>query len=495
VQHNIPPSLLSELRQQQGFDEIKFIEAQLQLPPTSIRLNNKKQVDFSASAKEHQNHAIAIPWCSNGFYLEKRPSFTYDPLFHAGCYYVQEASSMFLEFALKQTVDLNQALKILDLCAAPGGKSTLVASLINEESLLVSNEVIKNRATILKENISKWGNENVMVTNNDPKHFERLANYFDVLLIDAPCSGSGLFRKEPEYLNEWNENVVNLCSQRQQRILADVWKCLKPNGILIYSTCSFSESENEAIADWMIDELDAENILIEISAEFKIVETKSKKHQAQGFRFYPHLLQGEGFFCTIMRKKNSVLQFTKSSPIGEGKGEVKKKKELQNKNLAKKNIPINKTILSKWLKNIDTLEFQQKNEFVIAQPKILAYDFEFIASQLNVIKSGVNIGQLTHKDLIPEHELALSFLLNDDIQKVELSYEQAIQYLKKDNMDLTPILFKREGESLILNPSPSEKDFKSGWTLMQYQQQNLGWAKILPNRINNYYPMNGRILK
>jgi len=454
--NQLPENLLAELCLQQGFDEIAFLQAHQQLPNTSVRLNPRKKI-FAFENEEK------ISWCENGFYLKERPSFTYDPLFHAGCYYVQEASSMFLEFVLKQTIDLSQSLKVLDLCAAPGGKSTLVASLINENSLLVSNEVIKNRATILKENISKWGSENVLVTNNDPKHFERLENYFDVLIIDAPCSGSGLFRKEPNYLNEWNENLVSLCNQRQQRILADVWKCLKPNGILIYSTCSFSESENEAIADWMLDEFEMENMALKIPAEWNIISTESKKHKAQGFRFYPHLLQGEGFFCTIMRKKNENFEpakFKKSKP---------------------KNISLNKTILNKWLKNTDALEFQQKNEFVIAQPKILADDFEFVSSQLNVIKSGVNIGQITAKDLIPEHELALSFLLNDEISKVELTNEQAIQYLKKEN--------------LILNPSPTEKDFMPGWTLMQYQNQNLGWAKVLPNRLNNYYPMNGRILK
>ncbi|MFM2224902.1 MAG: hypothetical protein RJA07_1104 [Bacteroidota bacterium] len=461
--NQLPENLLSELRLQQGFDEAAFLQAHQQLPNTSIRLNPKKKIDFSLAEKNEANHATIIPWCSNGFYLEKRPSFTYDPLFHAGCYYVQEASSMFLEFVLQQTVDLTQSLKVLDLCAAPGGKSTLVASLINENSLLVSNEVIKNRATILKENISKWGSENVLVTNNDPKHFERLENYFDVLIIDAPCSGSGLFRKEPNYLNEWNENLVSLCNQRQQRILADIWKCLKPNGVLIYSTCSFSESENEAIADWMMDELNAENISIKIPTEFKIVETKSKKHQAQGFRFYPHLVQGEGFFCCAMRKQNDNFE----------KPRLKKSKQ--------KISPINKSILNNWLKNVDAYEFQQKNEFIIAQPKSLIDEMEFISSQLNVIKSGICVGQLTHKDLIPDHELAMSNLLSDAIQKVELNFEQAIQYLKKEN--------------LILNPSPTEKDFKTGWTMMQYQHQNLGWAKVLPNRINNYYPMNGRILK
>jgi 16S rRNA C967 or C1407 C5-methylase (RsmB/RsmF family) len=298
--NKVPESLLAELRLQKGFDETKFIEAQLQSPVTSIRLHPKKQINSP-------ENSLKIPWCENGFYLKERPSFTYDPLFHAGCYYVQEASSMFLEFALKQTVDLNQSLKVLDLCAAPGGKSTLVASLINENSLLVSNEVIKNRATILKENITKWGGENVLVTNNDPKHFERLENYFDVLIIDAPCSGSGLFRKEPAYLNEWNDNLVNLCSQRQQRILADIWKCLKPNGVLIYSTCSFSESENEEIVDWMIDELQAENISFNVPTEWNIVSTQSKKHKAQGFRFYPHLLQGEGFFLLCYAKAKRCI--------------------------------------------------------------------------------------------------------------------------------------------------------------------------------------------
>ena len=451
MSYNLPESLLAELRLQKGFDEIKFIEAQLQSPVTSIRLHPKKKINAP-------ENSVKIPWCENGFYLKERPSFTYDPLFHAGCYYVQEASSMFLEFVLQQSVDLSQSLKVLDLCAAPGGKSTLVASLINKDSLLVSNEVIKNRATILKENISKWGSENVLVTNNDPKHFERLENYFDVLIIDAPCSGSGLFRKEPNYLNEWNENLVSLCNQRQQRIIADVWKCLKPNGVLIYSTCSFSESENEAIADWMIDELKAENISFHIPIEWNIVSTESKVHKAKGFRFYPHLLQGEGFFCCAMRKQNDAFE----------KPRLKKSKQ--------KTSTINKAILNNWLKDADKYEFQPKNEFIIAQPKSLIDEMEFISSQLNVIKSGICVGQLTHKDLIPDHELALSTMLSDSIQKAELSYEQAIQYLKKEDI----------------------KDFsfdKTGWTLMQYQNQNLGWAKVLPNRLNNYYPMNGRILK
>jgi NOL1/NOP2/fmu family ribosome biogenesis protein len=251
--------------------------------------------------------------------------------------------------------------------------------------------------------------------------------------------------------------MVTLCSQRQQRILANVWKCLKPNGILIYSTCSFSETENETLLDWMMDELQAENIAIKIPEEWNIVSTKSKKHEAQGFRFYPHLLKGEGFFCGVMRKS--------------GTENFKQKKSQKAK---KNNQQIDKKILSNWLKDIDKLEFHQKNEFVIAQPKNLADDFEWIAANLNVIKSGINLGQLTHKDLIPDHELAMSNLLSEKIKTVELSHEQAIQYLKKEEI----------------------KDFETGsigWVMMQHQHQNLGWAKVLPNRINNYYPMNARI--
>ena len=163
-----------------------------------------------------------VPWSSSGYYLPERPFFTFDPLLHAGVYYVQEASSMFLEQALKQTVSLDQPLKVLDLCAAPGGKSTLLQSLINSDSLLVSNDVIRSRANILEENLTKWGAENVVVTNNDPKDFTRLENFFDVIVVDAPCSGSGLFRRDPEAINEWSVQNVALCSQRQQRILADI---------------------------------------------------------------------------------------------------------------------------------------------------------------------------------------------------------------------------------------------------------------------------------
>src|SRR5688572_3334894 len=286
----LPQLLLDSLASVQGFDKEDFIkihESGEQV--TSVRVNPFKK-------SEIVNLRSKIPWTDHGYYFETRPSFTFDPLFHAGCYYVQEASSMFLEQALKQTADLSQPLKILDLCAAPGGKSTHLLSLISKESLLVSNEVIRSRANILTDNIVKWGCSNVIVTNNDPRDFQRLKNYFDVIVVDAPCSGSGLFRRDPEAIDEWSEHNVALCSQRQQRILADVLPALKNGGLLIYSTCSYSRQEDEEICEWLMSELKLKREKLKVNDEWGIVETR------QGYRFWPDKVKGEGFFFACFKK-------------------------------------------------------------------------------------------------------------------------------------------------------------------------------------------------
>ena len=232
-----------------------------QLPPVvSVRLNPIKPSKAFADA-------TPVPWCTQGRYLDQRPSFTADPLLHAGCYYVQEASSMFLEHALKQMVDFTQRLMALDLCAAPGGKSTLLASLLNEQSLLLSNEVIPSRVSMLTENLTKWGQLNTWVCSNDPKQFAPINNLFDIVLIDAPCSGSGLFRKMPDFVNDWDMDHVHLCSQRQQRIVHDIFPSVKEEGIMVYMTCSFCEEENEQMVDMILQEFDVDSCAIDIPAE------------------------------------------------------------------------------------------------------------------------------------------------------------------------------------------------------------------------------------
>lgn len=260
----LPASFLKSLEGIPGYDRDAFEnvhEAGRQV--TSLRINPGKWADpdidkLIEGFSLHQGRQIAasqIPWCVNGYYLSDRPSFTFDPYLHGGAYYVQEASSMFIGYALEKVCGKKKGLKALDLCAAPGGKTTLLASLPNI-SLLVSNELIRSRVPVLYENVVKWGAPHVFVSQNDPRDFQRLPGFFDILMVDAPCSGSGLFRRDPDAISEWSPNNVTLCSQRQQRILADAIPSLKDDGLLIYSTCSYSIEEDEHILDWLIKEHD-----------------------------------------------------------------------------------------------------------------------------------------------------------------------------------------------------------------------------------------------
>jgi 16S rRNA C967 or C1407 C5-methylase (RsmB/RsmF family) len=295
-----PANFIQSLNNAPGFDAVKFEEAQQSSPsPTTIRVNPYKPHPI--------NKGVQVPWCAEGFYLEQRPSFTFDPLFHAGCYYVQEASSMFITHIMQYIrSEMDDTIKVLDLCAAPGGKSTLLSSALNPGDLLVANEIIKTRVPILTDNLTKWGPSNVIATNNDPKDFGRLKNFFDVVLVDAPCSGSGMFRKDPDAMNEWSEGAVQMCHQRQERILADVYPAIANDGYLIYSTCSYSVAENEAVLDWLCSEFDLESVRLPIHMEWGIVESESEQHKAYGYRFYPDKVQGEGLFAACLRKAGSI---------------------------------------------------------------------------------------------------------------------------------------------------------------------------------------------
>lgn len=219
--------------------------------PVSIRLNEDKLPE--SSFRLFRSSFKQVPWSATGYYLDKRLTFTFDPLFHAGCYYVQEASSMFVEQALRQYA-AERPVVMLDLCAAPGGKSTHARSMLPAGSLLVANEVIRNRSQILAENLTKWGHPDVVVTNNDPADFSPLTDFFDVILADVPCSGEGMFRKDPVAVSEWSPENVEICWQRQRRIISDIWPCLKPGGILIYSTCTYNTKEDEENVRWLRDE-------------------------------------------------------------------------------------------------------------------------------------------------------------------------------------------------------------------------------------------------
>ncbi len=462
----LPPQLIKSLEGVKGFNSKAFEAVHVSGEQvTSVRINPKKtrgkwqEAESNASSFniQHSTFNIDSPilWCPHGYYLSSRPSFTFDPLFHAGAYYVQEASSMFLWEVLKQTVGASTQKKVLDLCAAPGGKSTLLASYFTD-GLIVSNEVIKSRAAILTENIIKWGADNVVVTNNDPKDFQRLENYFDVIVIDAPCSGSGLFRKDPNAINEWSEENVNLCSLRQQRIVADVLPSLKQNGILIYSTCSYSKQEDEDVLDWLVEKLQVASFKLQVNQDWNIVEVESDKHKAFGYRFYPDKIKGEGFFITAFKKIN---------------GEEESYQLEQNLFYPNK---IELEQLQHFIPLPQEYKVFKQNETLRAIKEVWLTSLKNLAKHLYIKKAGVELGTIKGKDFIPSHELAVSQLPLQSLAVIELQKEDALLYLKRK-------------ELVVVAPK--------GWTLVTYCGLPLGWIKVLPNRINNYYPQEWRILK
>ena len=448
--------------------EWPLLEAALQTtPPVSIRLNPRKTVDVGRRTLDFSPHSPTlpankqpvnqspIPWHPNGFYLSERPVFTLDPVFHAGAYYVQEASSMFLYEALRQTVDFSKPLKILDLCAAPGGKSTLMLDMASPDSLLISNETIRPRTGPLRENLERWGSPNVAVTSGEVEEFAALEGWFDVVLADAPCSGEGLFRKDPDAMREWSLPQVEFCAARQRRILAAAVQALKPGGILLFSTCTYNSQENDENAKWLAKTFDVEPITLEIPVDWGIVQTA-----AGGAQFYPHHLQGEGFFLAVFRKKEDDSK--KHTPAARYKNITPLPKNLA-------------PLAAAWLDpSVEARFFLTPSGEVLALPAMLEPDYLMLDKFLKTKWFGTNIGEFKGKDFVPSHALALSRLAAPDLPAVDLTRQQALLFLKKETFD-------------------PPADAPLGWTLARFEGLNLGWLKILPNRLNNYLPQERRI--
>lgn len=304
----------------------KLISGLAATPPVSIRLNPFKVAKDAYLEDEEQLNGLQltpVPWAKGGYLLSERPSFTLDPLFHAGAYYVQEASSMFLDFIIRQLV--KEPVTMLDLCAAPGGKTTCAMAALPEGSILYSNEPIRTRANILAENVMKFGHPDIIVTNNYAKDYAKAKKTFDVILTDVPCSGEGMFRKDPNAINEWSTSNVDSCWKLQRSIVEDIWQCLKPGGILIYSTCTFNAHEDEEIVQWIIDNLGADPIALEgVKEEWNI--TGALKGNLPVYRFIPGKTKGEGLFMAVMRKKGEPTQGSTPTTLKkEGKISMKEK--------------------------------------------------------------------------------------------------------------------------------------------------------------------------
>ncbi len=445
----LPPALVRRLGNSAGFDTAAFEAVHEQEGGfTAIRINPAKW-DIPDELT-----VDPVPWCDTGFYLAERPVFTLDPLFHAGCYYVQEASSMFLAHAIRSLGLDREPLVALDLCAAPGGKSTLLNSYLHADSLLIANELIKTRATTLVDNLVRWGQPNTVVANNDPSAFGHLPGYVDLLLVDAPCSGSGMFHKDHDAINAWSEAAVQLCCERQQRILASSLPVLKEGGVLLYATCSYSKEENEEIADWLCDTQGLEPLHIPVVAAWGIEQTLSAKHACPGYRFYPHMLRGEGFFLAAFRKVGKQPTFERRKPKGERMA-----------------VPA----LGKWVAGAGEYFTFTIGEDIHILPKKWEDDLHILRKMLYLRNAGTYVGWMANGDLIPAHDLALSLARRADLPTVALTRDEALEYLRKGNL------------------ASIDTQGLRGWVLAAHAGVALGWMKVLPNRVNNYYPKAWRI--
>lgn len=441
-----PEEFIKRLGNQTSLNQVTLIESLRSPEPVSIRINDDKW-------RHNPEGAPQVPWSKNGWYLKSRPSYTLDPLFHSGCYYPQEASSMFLETVFNQLIPERAGIKVLDLCGAPGGKSTHISSLIGEKGFLIANEVIRSRASVLSENLTKWGHGNSIVTQNDPSLFRRLGPFFDVILVDAPCSGEGMFRDEIA-VNEWSPDNAAHCSERQKRILMDIWPALKENGLLIYSTCTFNPDENERNVSWFSDMTNSESKKLNISDMKGVIEIE--QDNITGYAFYPDQINGNGFFISVIKKTGgSDITHHGHQNISEF------------------------SVSGKYHSFVRDWTTFLKGELIRMGDDLFGLpcstdDFLLIRKNLKIIKAGTRLCTVKNNDFIPSHELALSLKLQKGtFASVELDYQQAISFLRRDNLIL-PALAK-------------------GWYIITYKGVNLGFVKNIGNRFNNYYPVEWRI--
>ncbi len=383
---SLPFSFQERMRKRLGEEYRDFESSFAGEPPVSVRVNPSKWTGACTEEK--------VPWCSTGYYLEERPLFTADPWFHGGAYYVQEPASMFLEQALR-SLDLPHPALVLDLCGAPGGKTTHLLSLLHPGDLLVANEVIRSRAAILLENTIKWGHPNVVVTNSDPEDFGNMGDSFDLIVADAPCSGEGLFRKDHGSVGEWSPNNAAHCASRQKRILAEAWKCLKPGGTLIYSTCTWNPEENEENIDWLVTRSGAVPVEIETKPEWHIQTIRHRN--VTGYQFFPHLTKGEGFFLAVVRKPGNPVH-----------GSL-------NRQLPKQFAPVQKNIsemLGKWTDPIFPGTFLCKDNVCSLFPSAWLPELAFLEKNVRVMQPGTPVATGIKEQFNPHPALAHSLILN-----------------------------------------------------------------------------------
>jgi len=455
--NSLPEEFVRLLSDSVGEDNARVAtEAMGLAPSTSVRLNAAKVRDKAAFLASHFPDAEAVPWNRDGFVLSHRPSFTADPMLHAGAYYVQDSSAMFPGHVFRSLLPEGRFLKVLDLCAAPGGKTTDIAASLRSacggEFLLVANEVMRQRASILAENVARWGDPNVVVTSADASAFATLGAWFDIILADVPCSGEGMFRKGPEALRQWSEDTVSLCEGRQRRIIADVWPSLKRGGTLVYSTCTFNRRENDGNVEWLCDNLGAKAM----ASSEDLPGVLSTPH---GRILLPGLVPGEGQYCAAIRKEADPEEGTAvpaSRRSHAARPAISDREEAYVKSLLTEPVSI-----------------RQKGDLLIAIPEAMteaAGELDF----LHPLATGTALGMFKGKDFVPSGDLALSQILRSKaFPKAEVGKDIALRFLRRDAIVLP--------------------DSEAGLVLVCNEGLPLGFVKNLGRRCNNLLPAGRRI--
>ena len=438
------------MREQLGEDAECLFEALDTEPAVSIRLNPAKPANTFDGEQ--------VGWCQWGRYLEERPQFTLDPMLHGGAYYVQEASSQFVAHLLSK-LDLT-GRRVLDMCAAPGGKTTIYSTLVGREGLVVANDINHGRAMALADNVQRWGMGNVVVTCNEPSHIGAFKHWFDVVAVDAPCSGEGMFRKMEEARTEWTTSSPEQCAMRQREILAEAWKVLRPGGTLLYSTCTFNSTEDEGIVAWLAQEYDEEleaSERVETMEEWGIVRSDIGPWQC--FHFYPHKSRGEGFFAAIARKRDGAVH--RSMPKARRKlFSLPAKADLHE--------------LEQWVDGRHT--FRVIGDDVYAYNTHVVDEVIALSEYLSVVYSGVSMGRIFKNRLKPEHALALYVGLNRDaVPVVDVSLSDAQEFLRRHDI--------------------AAGQFEEGINVVAYMGVLIGFVKRIGVRCNNMYPKDLRIVK
>ena len=450
----LPVAFKERMTKQLGAEEAERLFSALDsASPVAVRLNPAK-----CGEEGVWSDGEAIAWSKNGCKLKERPSFTLDTAFHAGAYYVQEAASQFIDHVIAQ--EELQGKRVLDMCSAPGGKTTIYSTAVGCDGLVVANEYVRSRANILADNVRKWGMGNVLVTNNAPEHIAQFEGWFDLVAVDAPCSGEGMFRKEEVAREDWSEDAVKMCAARQLSIVREAWQSLKDGGLFVYSTCTFNEDEDEGVLRAFMAECGdvfVPSQRVEIDDEWGVV--RGEVGAFQTFRFFPHKTDSEGLFVAVARKAEPTSQRTPKA----------RKKVMQEVDKA------SRKELSRWLMDAENHSFALVADTIYAYSSEQFKAVQALSESLTAIYSGVAMGQIFKGKLKPDWALSQYVGVERKATAVvELDAATALDYLRKKDIAVG--------------------DMAEGVNLVMHNGRALGYAKKIGARCNNLYPNSLKIM-